>query len=145
MLAILKAISSPLNRIFVIAIIALTLGLSGAVWLSYKFYGNYAKSQTELEYLKQEYDIILEERDKAVKATQILEDSVEKTTKSYKQLSDNMESIRSNLRNMKSNSGCTNEEFDIDGKLPVDAIRLLNESYCVQAEGGGDCSSEALK
>lgn len=139
-------VASPLTKYMGIAILILIGALSGAVYLSYKFYGDKAAAEVVTEQLEVVVEQEKEQTGKALDSLEIINEAVSNVREGEKKL----QKVSETLQEAVSNPTPTNPTGDTknepeaitepcDSYLSDDDIRLLQQAHCLTDGDTGDC------
>lgn len=147
MLSSLKnIIAAPLTKYMGIAIIVLVTALSGAMYLSYQFYGQKEVAEAASEQLAVAVEDEREQTEKAVQSGEIINQAVDKVRKGEKDVDKASQELQEKVS--KSTPNNPTGESNNDAESPTepcttlisdDDIRMLRKANCLTDGDTSDC------
>src|SRR5690606_5988106 len=133
-----------MNRLFIIIIVVLLSLTSLFGYLSYTFYGDKATLKADVDRLVKANESLVSDVEKATKSCLIVDEINRKHNEEQKALDGKKEGIVKQIDSIPKKSHTTTKEssdveetnvVDIDGVLPLDLQRMLNEAYRSAIQG----------
>lgn len=148
MLSSLKnIIAAPLTKYMGIAILVLTSALGGALYLSYKFYGDKEVAQAESEQLAVTVEQEREQTDKAIKSSELINESVAKVREGERDIDKASQELQEKLSRPTPTQPTGEQENEkesttepCDHLITDDDVRLLQQAHCLTDGDTSDCN-----
>lgn len=145
MLSSLKnIIAAPLTKYMGIAILVLVTALGGAMYLSYKFYGDKEVAEAASEQLAVAVEEEREQTEKAVESGEIINEAVNQVRKGEKDIEEASQELQDRFSDTTpsnptgdKNEGATEP---CDTFLSDDDIRMLRNANCLTDGDPSDCN-----
>jgi len=127
-----------MNRLFIIIIVVLLSLTSLFGYLSYSFYSDKATLKADVDRLVKANATLVSDVEKATKSCLIVDEINRKKDEEQKALDEKKEGIVKQIDSIPKKSNATTKEssdveetnvVDIDGVLPLDLQRMLNEAH----------------
>lgn len=138
--------TSPLTKYMGIAIIVLVGALGGAMYLSYKFYGDRAVAEAANEQLEVTVEEERKQTEKAVESIELINEAVSKVRKGEKEIDKAAERLKEELSKPTPTQPTGEQENETeattdpcDDFLSDDDIRMLQQAHCLTDGDATDC------
>ena len=140
---LLKTMGSPLTKYMLIALFVLATALSGAIWLSYKFYGEREVAVAQTEHLSVAVSEEKVQTDKALESAKLADKAIVAVQKGEAALDVASEKLQAEV-SKPTPSNPTNEVKDeateaCGAFLGPSDIRLLKQSHCLSDGDPSNC------
>jgi len=135
--------ASPLTKYMLIAVVVLLVSLGGALWLSFKFYGDREVAKAVTEQLATVVEEEKTQTDKAVKSAELADKAIVNVQRGELKIEEASQKLQEEVSKVTPNnptSEITNETKEPCGAFlgPAD-IRLLQQSHCLTDGDPSDC------
>jgi len=127
-----------MNRLFIITVVVLLSLTSLFGYLSYSFYSDKATLKADVDRLAKANESLVSDVEKATKSCLIVDEINRKHNEEQKALDEKKEGVVKQIDSIPKKSHTTTKEssdveetnvVDIDGVLPLDLQRMLQQSY----------------
>lgn len=139
-------VASPLTKYMGIAILVLVGALSGAVYLSYKFYGDKQVAEAESDQLAVAVEDERKQTEKAVDSIELINQSVSKVREGEKKLDKAAEKLKNELSKPTPTQPTGEDKNETEAAtddcgdfLSDDDVRMLQQSHCLTDGDPTDC------